>query len=266
MKEIIQKQLMEIEQKENVKILFAIESGSRAWGFASPDSDYDVRFIYARPVAEYLKLEKRRDVIEYMLTDELDINGWDLDKALKLLHTSNPTFFEWSNSPIVYKQTDFLKKLNRIKNKYFYCKTGLYHYLNMAAGNYREYLKKDQVKLKKYFYVLRPLLACEWILDKGTPPSMMFNDLLIYLPQNLCDIVNNLLDMKMNSPEMARGKKIVEINNWLKIEIEQLEAKIAKLPTDQKQSWEELNELFLSEVMTSEGITSAPQEMKWGRA
>ncbi|MCL2162700.1 MAG: nucleotidyltransferase domain-containing protein, partial [Betaproteobacteria bacterium] len=154
MKEIIQKHLMEIEQKENVKILFAIESGSRAWGFASPDSDYDVRFIYVRPVAEYLKLEKRRDVIEYMLTDELDINGWDIDKALKLLRTSNPTFFEWSNSPIVYKQTDFFKKLNRIKNKYFYCKTGLYHYLNMATGNYREYLKKDEVKLKKYFYVL----------------------------------------------------------------------------------------------------------------
>lgn len=249
MKAIIQKHLAELEQKENIRILFAIESGSRAWGFASPDSDYDVRFIYVRPVAEYLKLEKRRDVIEYMLTDELDINGWDLDKALRLMRSSNPTFFEWCNSPIIYKQTDFVQKLNRIKDQYFYGKAGLHHYLNMAGRNYREYLKSDEVRLKKYFYVLRPLLACTWILENDTPPPMMFKDVLSYLPQHLRVIVDRLLDMKMSSPEIARGEKIVELNEWIDAEIKNIEAKLAKLPAEKKPDWQELDELFLSEIM-----------------
>ncbi len=104
-KQIIDKKLNEIEERENIKILHCIESGSRAWGFPSPDSDYDVRFIYVRPKEYYLKLEKTRDVIEWQLDDTLDINGWDLQKALRLLHNSNPTVFEWNNSPIVYRTT-----------------------------------------------------------------------------------------------------------------------------------------------------------------
>ncbi|MCL2847878.1 MAG: nucleotidyltransferase domain-containing protein [Firmicutes bacterium] len=248
MKEIIEEHLQKLEQKENIKILFAIESGSRAWGFASPDSDYDVRFIYIRPQTEYLKLEKRRDVIEYILTDELDINGWDLDKALKLLHSSNPTLFEWCNSPIVYKQTDFLAKLNAIKNKYFLSKAGLYHYLNMASGNYQEYLKIDDVKLKKYFYVLRPLLACEFILDKGISPPMLFQDLLYYLPKYLRVAVNNLLDLKINTPEITKINRIDELNQWIETEIKSLETRISRMPKVEKLDIEELNNMFLSEV------------------
>jgi predicted nucleotidyltransferase len=248
MKDIVLKHLQELEQKENVEILFAVESGSRAWGFASPDSDYDVRFIYKRPVSEYLRLEKRRDVIEYVLTDELDINGWDLNKALRLLHSSNPTLLEWCNSPIIYKATPFLERINKIKNHYFYSKAGLYHYLSMAGGNYREYLKGDDVKLKKYFYVLRPLLACEWILNNNAPPPMPFNDLLFLLPQHLRAEVDGLLDVKMNRPEIATGKKITPLNDWIETELEALQAKIALLPADKKPGWEELNKLFLSEI------------------
>lgn len=103
--EIIPAKLKEIEARENIRVIHCIESGSRAWGFASPDSDYDVRFIYVRPVEYYLRLDKTRDVIEWQLDDTLDINGWDLQKALRLLHSSNPTLFEWNNSPIVYKTT-----------------------------------------------------------------------------------------------------------------------------------------------------------------
>jgi predicted nucleotidyltransferase len=95
-----------MEKKENVRVILEVESGSRAWGFASPDSDYDVRFIYVRPKDFYLKLEKTRDVIEWQLDETLDINGWDLQKALRLLHISNPTLFEWNNSPIIYKTTE----------------------------------------------------------------------------------------------------------------------------------------------------------------
>jgi predicted nucleotidyltransferase len=102
MRNLIIEKLNEIEQTDNITILHAVESGSRAWGFASPDSDYDVRFFYMRQKDYYLRLDRTRDVLEYPVFDLLDINGWDIDKTLKLLHTSNPTLFEWSNSPIVY--------------------------------------------------------------------------------------------------------------------------------------------------------------------
>ena len=114
MEALIQEKLHEIEKRENCRILLAVESGSRAWGFASPDSDYDVRFIYVRDKESYLKLNRPRDVIELPINDVLDINGWDVEKALKLLHKSNPTVFEWCSSPIVYQTTDGGRKLSRI--------------------------------------------------------------------------------------------------------------------------------------------------------
>ena len=140
-RETILEKLNEIEKRENIKILHCIESGSRAWGFASPDSDYDVRFIYVRPKEFYLRLDKTRDVIEWQLDDTLDINGWDVQKALTLLHKSNPTLFEWNSSPVVYKTTDEWQKISAIINRYFVAKSGLYHYISTAKSNYREYLK-----------------------------------------------------------------------------------------------------------------------------
>ncbi len=171
MRNTVISKLKEIEERENVKILHCIESGSRAWGFASPDSDYDVRFIYVHPKEFYLRLDKTRDVIEWQLDDTLDINGWDIQKALTLLHNSNPTLFEWNSSPIIYKTTDEWQKIAAVINRYFVAKSGLYHYLSTAKSNYREYLKGETVRLKKYFYVLRPLLACKWILAEGPPPA-----------------------------------------------------------------------------------------------
>ena len=175
MEKLIRSKLQDIETQQNVKILLAVESGSRAWGFASPDSDYDVRFIYVRPKDEYLRLESFRDVIELPIDDVLDINGWDLQKTLRLLYKSNPTLFEWFSSPIVYMETPFADKFREIMFQYFSTKRSLYHYISMAEGNYREYLKRDMVRAKKYFYVLRPILACQWILEKGTPPPMLFS-------------------------------------------------------------------------------------------
>lgn len=174
MEALIQEKLHEIEKRENCRILLAVESGSRAWGFASPDSDYDVRFIYVRDRESYLKLNRPRDVIELPINDVLDINGWDVEKALKLLHKSNPTVFEWFSSPIVYQTTDFTEAFKPVMRRYFSSKSGLWHYLQMAEGNYREYLRGDMVKAKKYFYVLRPILACRWILEKVLRPQCSF--------------------------------------------------------------------------------------------
>ena len=138
MRKTILNKLADIEKTENVRILLAVESGSRAWGFASPDSDYDVRFIYVRPKEDYLRLEKTRDVIELPIEGELDINGWDLDKTLRLLRASNPTLFEWFSSPIVYRETAFAQEFRSIMQRYFSSKRGLSHYLSMASSNYRE--------------------------------------------------------------------------------------------------------------------------------
>lgn len=250
MREKIQEQLRRIEEAENIKILLSVESGSRAWGFASPDSDYDVRFIYIRRLEDYLRLDTNRDVIELPIDDVLDINGWDLQKTLRLLHKSNPTLFEWFSSSIVYQKTEFADKVRDLMMHYFSSKKTLYHYVSMAEGNYREYLKGDLVRTKKYFYVLRPVLACQWILDRGTPPPMLFSELLkAELPVELIDVVNQLLELKMNSPEVKLINRISEINEYLDESIPSIKSAVRLLDDSHTPDWSELNQLFLRELM-----------------
>lgn len=247
MQEIILEKLNEIERDENIKILHAVESGSRAWGFASPDSDYDVRFFYVRQKEYYLRLDKTRDVLEYPLSDVLDINGWDIDKTLKLLHASNPTLFEWSNSPIVYKATDRFKALLPFIGNYFVAKSGLWHYLSMAEGNYREYLKGEMVRAKKYFYVIRPILACRWILERGTPPPMLFVDLVeTQLEPELKPVIDNLLKLKMSSPEIREMSRIEPLNNFIERNLIVIREQIRALPDTHQNEWEPLNTMFIS--------------------
>lgn len=247
MKKLIQEKLREIERLEECRILLAVESGSRAWGFASPDSDYDVRFVYVRPEKAYLRLDRARDVIEVPINDELDISGWDIDKTLRLLHKSNPTVFEWFSSPIIYQTSAFADQFRPIMQKYFSSKAGLWHYLHMAEGNYRDYLRGEMVRAKKYFYVLRPILACKWIFEKGTPPPMLFSDLVkSELPDDLSETVYQLLDLKMNSPEIKEIPRIDQLNRYLDTGIASVKEQIEKLPNTPVQDWNELNELFFS--------------------
>ena len=247
MRNTVLSKLKEIEERENIKILHCVESGSRAWGFASPDSDYDVRFIYVRPKDFYLRLDKTRDVIEWQLDDTLDINGWDVQKALTLLHNSNPTLFEWNSSPIIYKTTDEWQKIATVINRYFVAKSGLYHYLSTAKSNYREYLKGETVRLKKYFYVLRPLLACKWILAEGTPPPMLFSTLMEkYLDAEIQPDVEKLLDLKINTPEIGEGKRFDRVNDYIDRSMDEIEKIIAELPREDARGWDELNSIFLS--------------------
>ncbi|MBR7186065.1 MAG: nucleotidyltransferase domain-containing protein [Clostridia bacterium] len=246
MRDIIQEKLYEIEKRENIKILHCIESGSRAWGFASPDSDYDVRFIYVRPKEFYLRLDKTRDVIEWQLDETLDINGWDIKKTLQLLYKSNPTLFEWNSSPIIYRTTKEWGSISAIINNFFVAKAGLYHYLSTAKSNYRENFKGETVRLKKYFYVLRPLLACKWILAEGTPPPMLFKTLMEkYLDEDVKPDVLKLLDLKINTPEITEGKRFERVNGYIDENIAKMEKVIKMLPEKQEQNWEELNKIFI---------------------
>ena len=249
MRDIILENLKKIEASEGIHILMAVESGSRAWGFASPDSDYDVRFIYKRPIEDYLRLDTVRDVIEVPINDVLDINGWDLNKTLRLLYRSNPTLFEWASSPIVYLDDGCLEVFRPILPKSFHPKNGLYHYLSMAKSNYREYLKGETVKAKKYFYVLRPILACKWILDRKSPPPMLFSELVeAELDPTLKPEVDYLLDLKINAPERKLIPRIDAVNRYLDENIESLELALAKLPEEPLNDWFELNKLFLKGI------------------
>lgn len=246
MKTEILKKLDEIEAKEDVRILFCAESGSRAWGFASPDSDYDVRFIYVRRPEDYLRLNETRDVIEWQLDDTLDINGWDLQKALRLLYRSNPALFEWSHSPIVYKTTAEWETISATIDQYFVSKLGVYHYYHMAHRNYREFLQTEMVKLKKYFYVLRPLLACKWIMKHGTPPPMLFTELIEdSLPDELRKPVSDLLQKKMTTSEMGQGRRIDALNRYIEDQFEKIAKDLEKMREARNTDWTALNDLFL---------------------
>ena len=248
MRKRILEELQKIEQIHNVKIIMAIESGSRAWGFASPDSDYDVRFIYVRKKEDYLKLEGMRDVIEWKLDEVLDINGWDIKKALQLLHKSNPTIFEWCASPIVYLETPDFEMLKRAMPGYFSEKKALYHYWHMAQTNYREYLKGAEVRIKKYFYVLRPLLAAQWILDKKVAPPMLFDELVdAELDEKLRPELNRLLEMKKTLPEMGMAPKVQIFNDYIEKVMPDIKEAVEKIGETEK-DWGALNELFLKFV------------------
>ena len=170
----LEARLDRIERQCSVRILFACESGSRAWGFASPDSDYDVRFLYANRREWYLSvsLEEQRDVIETPIEGLWDVNGWDLRKALRLFRKSNPPLLEWLQSPIVYRERgSAARRMRELVPELYSPPAAMYHYLHMARNNFRSYLQEETVWTKKYFYVLRPLMACLWVEhDRGAVP------------------------------------------------------------------------------------------------
>ena len=242
----ILEELRKIEAAEGVKIIMAIESGSRAWGFASPDSDYDVRFIYVRKQEDYLRLEGMRDVIEWRLDKTLDICGWDLKKALQLIYKSNPTIFEWCASPIVYMENEAFSKVKALLPKYFSVKKSLYHYWHMAETNYREYLKGDIVRVKKYFYVIRPLLAAKWILDRRTSPPMLFDYLVeAELDTSLRPELDRLLEMKKTMPELGQAPRIESLNKYIESVMPEMK-RLADYEEDITVEWAPLNDVFLN--------------------
>ncbi|ANU09428.1 putative nucleotidyltransferase [Planococcus antarcticus DSM 14505] len=252
MNEIIQQKLKGIEEKFNVKILYAVESGSRAWGFPSKDSDYDVRFIYVHSPAWYLSIDPqgsaaKRDVIEEPINDLLDISGWELTKALRLFRKSNPPLLEWLRSGIIYYQKDsFVDHIRSLESNVFYPNSMLYHYLNMAKNNYREYLQGPNVKIKKYFYVLRPILACNWIEKYHTTPPISFNELMedIVPAGDLKNEVQHLLKRKLAGDEMDLEARISVINDFLESEMERLEEYTKTLKVEVEDPTEMLDELF----------------------
>jgi uncharacterized protein len=244
------RRLKKAEAEHDVKILLAVESGSRAWGFESPNSDYDARFIYVHRPEWYLSvgLKEKKDVIEYPIVDDFDINGWDIRKALRLFWKSNPAFIEWIQSPIVYQETSSFKSkaLAAIADVYS-IESGIYHYRSMAKSNVKEHLCKDIIPLKKYFYVLRALLSVRWLETYKIPAPIEFSKLLhlIDYEQNLLDAVHLLLAKKRNSPELGLSAQIPEIQSFINAELTRLEF-IAPLPAERKDLEPLLSDIFRS--------------------
>lgn len=240
MTETILQTLHELEQSENIKILYACESGSRAWGFASPDSDFDVRFVYAKSVDHYLSIAETTDVAGLPVNEVLDIGGWDIKKALKLFLKFNAPLYEWLQSPIVYRgDTPFAQELRNLMSDYFSPKASANHYLSMANNTLRDDLQGEQVKLKRYFYALRPALACLWIVEKQQVPPMEFEPLRVMLTNEpIQDSIDELLDLKKDAEEKAFIKPIALLNNWLTETLEYCKERLPLLSSVRKDTLE----------------------------
>jgi predicted nucleotidyltransferase len=244
----IMRRLAAAEAEHQVRILLAVESGSRAWGFASPNSDYDARFIYAHETDWYLSvdLEEKRDVIEYPIVDDIDLNGWDVRKALRLFRKSNPAFVEWIQSPILYRSHGcFADGARALLPKVYNCENGIYHYRSMAKTNYRGYLKAEMVPLKKYFYVLRPLLAVRWLERYGSAAPIEFHKLLHLLEgePELLDAIAALLEKKKNAPELGLSAPVPCLNRFIEAELTRLE-RPGVVRFQRSDANPELNQLF----------------------
>ena len=218
--------LAAIEKEHDVTVLYACESGSRGWGFASPDSDYDVRFLYVPRLPWYLRLGAQRDVIEQPISGALDMGGWELRKALGLLRKGNATLIEWLDSPVVYRaDAPFLAALRDCARQVHQPLRSFHHYIHMARGNYREYLRGERVRVKKYFYVLRPLLAALWIEQGRGVAPMPFQALVdaIVTDHALRDAIAQLLAIKRRAGEAEYGAPLPVINEFLERELTRLE-------------------------------------------
>lgn len=226
--------LEQVERDESVRIVYACETGSRAWGFESADSDYDVRFLYVRPMESYLSIVARRDVIELPTADNLDINGWDIRKALFLMRKSNPPLLEWLQSPLVYQEIPSVAAgLRSLAVGFYSPRACSHHYLNMAQGNYRAYLQGEEVWYKKYFYVLRPVLACLWIERNIGPVPIEFQKLVdaVVEERKLRDAIDDLVVQKKRGFEADRGPKILAISMFIEQELPRLESIRGQYPS-----------------------------------
>lgn len=217
----IDARLDSIRNEHAANVLLAIESGSRAWGFPSPDSDYDCRFLYLRPANHYLALFPERDVIETPLQGELDVNGWDLQKALKLLLKGNAVVIEWLTSPIIYEaDRQFREDMADLAHAVAERSLVGRHYLHLGMRQRKAYFANDkEVALKKIFYALRPAAALRWLrlhADQAVAP-MHFPTLMQEsdVPAEVADIVRALTEQKAVTRELGKGKLPVPVADFI---------------------------------------------------
>ncbi|NMF07077.1 nucleotidyltransferase domain-containing protein [Clostridium beijerinckii] len=256
MDKIIQAQLKDIEEKNNVKILYAVESGSRGWGFESKDSDFDVRFIYVHPVEWYLSVFEGTDIIEIPVDEVLDINGWDLRKALKLMYRSNASLLEWLSSPIIYRQNqELVKGLRQVAEKYFSPISITYHYINIAKKSFDGMEGLNNVNLKKLFYVIRPILSCMWIENFNTIPPMNLQAMMeeVEMEDKVKTIIEELVIIKAERIESDTIKQPTELMEFLRDKLEYYYSYAKNIKTEKERDSSILNEFFHNTIKEYSG-------------
>ena len=246
---VIERKLADIEKVEDVRIVFAVESGSRAWGFPSPDSDYDVRFLYVHKADWYLSIDPRRDVIELPIEGEFDINGWDLRKALQLLIKSNPVLLEWLHSPVIYRgDRQAMQRLADLGHRTAYFKPSIFHYLHLCESQYGRFIDgKNDVQLKKYFYCLRPALALMWLRtnpDQPVPMSVPQLRAGLSLPSELSDFFDRLIAQKAITKELGSGSRNALLDRFIEQEMALGRASAGTPPSVHPSLIEEANAIF----------------------
>ncbi len=247
MEEKIKKYLTNLEQEKGIEILFACETGSRAWGFPSPDSDFDVRIIYKHEKDWYLSLTEEKDSIElFFENNEIDITGWDIRKSLRLLWKSNPALLERIQSPIIYKvNTEFLTEVTSVAQSAYSRFATIHHYLSMAKKIFEEVNNSEEYKLKKFFYALRASVACKWILEKEEMPPIEFSKMLngLDLPTNLRTRISELITLKATISEAYLHKGDQELLEFMKSCIDRADNESKTLPSSNAQM-SEFNDFF----------------------
>ncbi|MEM9299422.1 MAG: nucleotidyltransferase domain-containing protein [Bacteroidota bacterium] len=230
--ELVRKKLTWIERKYSIKVLYACESGSRAWGFLSPNSDYDVRFIYAHDLDWHLSLRDKKDTIDLPINDDLDIGGWEIKKALGLLWKSNPPLLEWLQSPIVYQsESKFLNDIQRLCSEYFSPIAVMHHYLSMSKKYLEACQQTDKVKLKNYFYALRTAIAGKWIREKESIPPIELPKMFSVVAEEVQDKIEELIIIKSQQNEDYLHKREPLIDEFLIETIKQNESIANDLPS-----------------------------------
>lgn len=218
MRILVVSRLREVEERENVRILLASESGSRAWGFPSTDSDYDVRFVYIRRKRDYLAISESRDTLDYPINESLDLNGWDVRKVLRHIGKSNPVMFEWLSSPVKYVSDGvFIDDAVAVSTRYYSRRASLHHYMGICKNSYEAIVDGKAVKYKKIFYVVRPLLASLWIVRKDSIPPMDLAALMegVKPEKEIIDTLDLLRAEKETSDESGTVSLSPSLLGWI---------------------------------------------------
>ncbi len=246
----IMKTLERIEAQHRVKILHAVESGSRAWGFHSPNSDYDVRFFYVHERDWYLRIYPGRDVIELPINETYDVSGWDLRKTMHLAMKSNAVVMEWLQSPIIYKSDQaFADQLKEFCARSFQTKALMYHYINLGSRQLDQtWRTSDTAQIKKYFYMIRPAMALRWMADnKGQKAVPMNIEELMdgaNVPANIRTIMQDLIAVKKQNEEKSMTPRIGALDDFLLDSYEAAEKRAADLPSPEKKMEKAADALF----------------------
>ncbi|MGF2616556.1 nucleotidyltransferase domain-containing protein [Rossellomorea vietnamensis] len=246
MKNRILAELNIIEQEHEVDILYAVQAGSRAWGFESPASDFDIRFIYKHPLNWYLSLDQKRDVIEWQSGKELELSGWDLKKAMLLLKKSNPTLLEWlQTEDRLIEDKYFCEKVFPLQELVFSPSACYHHYLNMTKTNWNKWQRDSMKSVKLTLHVLRGLLCCLWIKEKETFPPVSFNVLFYQCVPDLKlkEEIQRLVELKKRGAETIETNLVI-LSSFIEVQIRQLSENTQHFKKSPTLSSEAVNRAF----------------------